>query len=56
MLVTNIFYYSHVFSIPYKTEIKTLAFFVAYVEDKATMSSIWYFENYVSYFVQNQRK
>ena len=30
--------------------------FVAFVEDTATMSSIRYFENYVSYFVQNQRK
>ena len=25
--------------------------FVAFVEDNATMSSIWYFENHVSYFV-----
>ena len=30
--------------------------FVAFVEDNATMSSIWYFENHVSYFVQNRRK
>ena len=27
--------------------------FVAFVKDNATMSSIWYFENHVSYFVQN---
>ena len=27
--------------------------FVAFVEDNATMSSIRYFENHVSYFVQN---
>ena len=33
-----------------------LAFFVAFVEDNATMSSIWYFENHVSHFVQNRRK
>ena len=30
--------------------------FVAIVEDNATMSSIRYFENHVSYFVQNRRK
>ena len=30
--------------------------FVAFVEDNATMSSIPYFENNVSYFVQNRRK
>ena len=30
--------------------------FVAFVEDKATMISIEYFENHVSYFVQNRRK
>ena len=30
--------------------------FVAFVEDNATMSSIRYFENHVSYFVQNRRK
>ena len=30
--------------------------FVAFVEDSATMSSIRYFENHVSYFVQNRRK
>ena len=30
--------------------------FVAFVEDNATMSSIRYFENHVSYFVQNQWK
>ena len=29
---------------------------VTYVEDNATMSSIRYFENHVSYFVQNRRK
>ena len=28
--------------------------FVAFVEDTATMSSIRYFENYVSYFVQTK--
>ena len=30
--------------------------FVAFVEDNASISSLWYFENYVSYFVQNRRK
>ena len=30
--------------------------FVAFVKDNATMSSIRYFENHVSYFVQNRRK
>ena len=30
--------------------------FVAFVKDNATMSSIRYFENHVSYFVQNQMK
>ena len=30
--------------------------FVAFVEDNATMSSIRYFENHASYFVQNRRK
>ena len=30
--------------------------FVAFVEDKATMSSVRYFENHASYFVQNRRK
>ena len=30
--------------------------FVAFVEDNATMSSIRYSENCVSYFVQNRRK
>ena len=30
--------------------------FVAFVEDNAAMSSIRYFENHVSYFVQNRRK
>ena len=34
----------------------TDSFFVAFVEDNATMSSIGYFENYVSYFVQNRGK
>ena len=29
--------------------------FIAFVKDNATMSSIRYFENHVSYFVQNQR-
>ena len=31
-------------------------FFVAFVKDNGTMSSIQYFENLVLYFVQNQRK
>ena len=31
-------------------------YFVAFVEDNATMSSIRYFENHLSYFVQNRRK
>ena len=30
--------------------------FVAFVEDNATISSIPYFENHASYFVQNRRK
>ena len=30
--------------------------FVAFVKENATMSSIPYFANHVSYFVQNQRK
>ena len=30
--------------------------FVEFVEDNATMSSIRYFEYYISYFVQNRRK
>ena len=30
--------------------------FVAFVEDNATISSIRYFENLDSYFVQNRRK
>ena len=30
--------------------------FVAFVENNATMSSIGYFESYVSCFVQNRRK
>ena len=30
--------------------------FVAFDEDNATMSSIPYFENHVSYFVPNRRK
>ena len=31
-------------------------FLVAFVKDNATMSSIRYFENHVSYLVQNRRK
>ena len=34
----------------------TKAVFVAFVEDNATMSSIRYFKNHVSYFVQSRRK
>ena len=30
--------------------------FVAFVEDNATISSIRYFENHATYFVQNRRK
>ena len=30
--------------------------FVAFVEGNATMSSIQYFDNHVSYFVRNRRK
>ena len=33
--------------------LKPFSIFVAFVEDNATMSSIGYFENHVSYFVQN---
>ena len=33
-----------------------LVIFVAFVEDNAIMSSIQYFENHVSYFVQSWRK
>ena len=29
---------------------------VAFIKGNATLSSIRYFENHVSYFVQNQRK
>ena len=32
------------------------AIVVAFVEDNATMSSIQYFENHASYFVQDRRK
>ena len=32
------------------------AIVVAFVEDNATMSSIQYFENHASYFVQDQKK
>ena len=32
------------------------AYFFAFVEDNVTMSSIRWFENYASYFVQNRRK
>ena len=30
--------------------------FVVFVDDNATMSSIWYFENHATYFVQNRGK
>ena len=30
--------------------------FMAFVEDNGTMSSIQYFENHLSYFVQNRRE
>ena len=33
-----------------------IAVFVGFVEDNPTMSPIQYFENHVSYFVQNRRK
>ena len=33
-----------------------IAIFAAFVEGNTTMSSIWYFENHVSYFVRNRRK
>ena len=33
-----------------------LTIFVAFVEDNATVSSILYFKNQGSYFVQNRRK
>ena len=33
-----------------------LRYIVAFVEDNANMSSMWYFENHVSYFVQNRTK
>ena len=32
------------------------AIFVTFVKDNATMSSVRYFENHVSYLVQNRRK
>ena len=35
---------------------KIILFIVAFVEDNATMSLAPYFENHVSYFVQNWRK
>ena len=34
----------------------SVAVFVAFVEDNATIGSIRYFENHVSYYVQNRRK
>ena len=34
----------------------TLSIFVHFVEDNATLSSIRYFKNHISYFVQNRRK
>ena len=34
----------------------SLYFFVEFVEDNATMSSIQYFENHAMYFVKNRRK
>ena len=37
-------------------QVKFIDVFVAFVEDNATMSSVRYFENHVSYFVQNRRK
>ena len=37
-------------------ELKHGSNLVAFFEDNATMSSIRYFENHVSYFVQNRRK
>ena len=36
--------------------LKTNTLFVIFVEDNATMSSIQYFENHVSYFEQDLRK
>ena len=39
-----------------KSHSVTALVFVAFVEDNATMSSIRYFENHASYFVQNRRK
>ena len=39
-----------------KENMQVITIFVAFVEGNATMSSIQYFENQVSYFVQNQRK
>ena len=36
--------------------VTTNIIFVAFVKDNATMSSIRYFENHVSYFVQNRRQ
>ena len=44
------------FEIPKSNFKGFLIIFVAFVKDNATMSSIWYFENHVSYFVQNRRK
>ena len=34
----------------------SVAIFVEFVEDNATMSSLRYFENHVTYFVQIRRK
>ena len=39
-----------------KIKPKHVAVIVAFVENNASMSSIRYFENYASQFVQNQRK
>ena len=38
------------------SEMSTYHLFVAFVEDNATMTSIRFFENHLSYFVQNRRK
>ena len=41
---------------PFTITLTLPASFVAFFEDNATMNSITYFENHVSYFVQNRRK
>ena len=49
---------SYLFSNPFRKSVSIIfnSIFVAFVEDNVTMSSITYFENRVSYFVQKRRR